>query len=69
MSMDVCDIPNQKDRDLFYDHMGHDPDTNRDNYQCPPAISEATSVWKHLSALNDGEFSFNNFLSEYDNSK
>ena len=47
-------VPNPKDRDLFYDHMGHDPGMNRDNYQCPPAISEATSVWKHLSMLNDG---------------
>lgn len=51
-------IPNSKERDLFYEHMGHDPDTNRDNYQCPPAISEATSVWKHLSTLNDSEIFF-----------
>jgi len=41
----------QKEKDAFYDHMGHSADVNKDNYQCPPAVRTITTVGKRLLEL------------------
>ena len=43
------------DRRIFYDHLGHHVNINRQNYQCPPGVSEIRVMGALLSAL-DGEF-------------
>uniref|UniRef100_A0A8W8MFX8 Uncharacterized protein n=1 Tax=Magallana gigas TaxID=29159 RepID=A0A8W8MFX8_MAGGI len=30
----------QNDRKIFYDHLGHNEAINKDNYQCPPGVTE-----------------------------
>lgn len=48
----ALDVP-EKDRKLFYLHMGHSREINERVYQCPNAIGELTVVAKHLAAFED----------------
>ena len=48
------DVP-QKDRELFYSHMGHSEDINRNVYQAPLAIQEITSMGKQLMQIDEGK--------------
>ena len=43
-----------RERQLFFDHMGHSEATNIENYQCPPALQEITRVGKHLLNIETG---------------
>jgi hypothetical protein len=45
----------ESDRDLFYKHMGHSAQMNRDVYQAPLALSSVTSVGKRLLDIEVGE--------------
>ena len=45
----------QKERQFFYDHMGHSEQTNQSIYQAPPAIMEIVKVGKHLMNIDTGE--------------
>ncbi|XP_063398655.1 uncharacterized protein LOC134683344 isoform X2 [Mytilus trossulus] len=49
----AMDIP-EKERRLFYLHMGHSADMNRDVYQCPESVRITTSVGKALQCLDRG---------------
>ena len=44
----------QKDRELFFSHMGHSENMNRDVYQAPLAIHAITRVGKHLMDIDAG---------------
>ncbi len=46
----------EKDRDLFYKHMGHSAEMNRNVYQAPLALSSVTRVGKNLLEIEGGEF-------------
>ena len=46
----------EKDRALFYAHMGHSEEINRNIYQAPPAIQEITKVGRHLLDIDQGNF-------------
>lgn len=48
-------IHDPTERRLFFEHMGHNPDMNRDNYQCPPALATITKVGKHLISMEQGK--------------
>ena len=41
------DVP-EKDRSIFYKHMGHSQEINTNVYQCPLAVKEFTSVGSYL---------------------
>ena len=43
----TMDLP-KKDREWFFQHMGHSEEINLSIYQAPPAIMELTKVGKHL---------------------
>ncbi|XP_069108879.1 uncharacterized protein [Argopecten irradians] len=45
------DIP-EGERQLFYQHMGHSEQMNKNVYQCPLAVQEVTKVGKFLSNLD-----------------
>ncbi|XP_065932679.1 uncharacterized protein [Magallana gigas] len=44
----------ENDRKIFYDHLGHNEAINKDNYQCPPGVTEVLHMGKFLSSLEDG---------------
>ena len=44
----------EKDRELFYKHMGHSAEMNRDVYQAPLALQSLTHVGKSLLAIESG---------------
>lgn len=44
----------ENDRKIFYDHLGHNETINKDNYQCPPGVTEVLHMGKFLSSLEDG---------------
>ena len=48
----------ERDRKLFYDHMGHSEDVNRDVYQAPLALMGITRIGKQLLDFDKGEFAF-----------
>ena len=48
------DVP-QKDRELFYSHMGHSEDISRNVYQAPLAIQEINRVGKQLMQIDQGK--------------
>lgn len=48
-----------KERELFFSHMGHTKAVNEGTYQYPLAIQELASVGKHLAAFDGG---LKNFL-------
>lgn len=41
----------ENDRKIFYDHLGHNETINKDNYQCPPGVTEVLHMGKFLSSL------------------
>ena len=43
----------ESERLLFYNHMGHSEDVNKNVYQCPPALKELTQVESYLSSLDE----------------
>ena len=43
------------ERQLFYTHMGHSEDINKDIYQAPLAIMSITRVGKQLMQIDGGE--------------
>ncbi len=45
----------EEQRRHFYSHMGHTEQTNRDIYQCPMAIQEATKVGNFFQCLDVGQ--------------
>ena len=45
----------ESDRKIFYDHLGHQEQINKDNYQCPPGLQEIRVMGKFLNAL-DGKY-------------
>ncbi|XP_060085309.1 uncharacterized protein LOC132564693 [Ylistrum balloti] len=47
----ALDIP-ENERRLFYQHMGHSEDINKNVYQCPLAIQEVTKVGKFFENLD-----------------
>ncbi|CAG2215734.1 unnamed protein product [Mytilus edulis] len=49
----AMDIP-EKERRLFYLHMGHSADMNRDVCQCPESVRITTSLGKALQCLDRG---------------
>jgi hypothetical protein len=44
----------ERNRKLFLDHMGHDLDVNKDNYQCPQGIRAITVMGKMLRNMEEG---------------
>ena len=44
-----------KERQSFFDHMGHSADVNINIYQAPPAITEITKVGRYLSVIDGGK--------------
>ena len=48
------DLP-EKERDVFYRHMGHSREINENIYQIPMALQEITKVGKTLIAIDEGE--------------
>ena len=49
----MLDLP-LRDRELFYEHMGHSQATNQNVYQAPPALLEITKDGRHLVDLDNG---------------
>ena len=49
-SLDITD----KERELFYKHMGHSDKINQTIYQTPLALMEVTKVGKHLDKIDKG---------------
>ena len=49
----MLDLP-LRDRELFYEHMGHSQAINQNVYQAPPALLEITKVGRHLIDLDNG---------------
>ena len=47
-------IQDPEERRFFYEHMGHNPDTTRDNYQCPPALMTVLKVGPRLLDMEAG---------------
>ena len=47
---------NSKDQKIFLDHMGHDMNINKDNYQCPPGVQAVCVMGKMLSNADKGNF-------------
>ncbi|KAJ8321248.1 hypothetical protein KUTeg_001199 [Tegillarca granosa] len=53
-SLDMSD----KDRRIFFEHLGHSEKVNKENYQCPPGVNEVRVMGKFLNSLEgDSEFS------------
>lgn len=48
----ALDVP-EKNRRVFYNHMGHSKEINRDVYQCPMAVQEITLIGKFLKKLDE----------------
>lgn len=44
-------------RRIFFDHLGHHENINKENYQCPPGLDEIRVMGKFLNAL-EGKFLF-----------
>ena len=42
----------EKDRNIFYKHMGHSMEINTNVYQCPLAVREITSVGSYLEKID-----------------
>lgn len=51
-SLDISD----KDRALFYKHMGHSEKINQTIYQAPATVMEVTGVGKHLQMIDSGNY-------------
>lgn len=49
----ALDVP-ESERELFYKHMGHSADMNRDVYQAPLALQGVTKVGKNLMKFSGG---------------
>ena len=49
----TLDLP-EKDKQLFYDHMGHSASVNEAIYQAPLALMELTKVGKNLKCIDEG---------------
>ena len=47
------------DQKMFYDHMGHSKNINKNIYQAPPALLEITRVGKHLAEIDEGILFYN----------
>ncbi len=45
--LDMC----EKDRRIFFSHLGHSEAINRDNYQCPPGLNEIEVMGRFLTSL------------------
>jgi hypothetical protein len=43
----------EKDRQLFYSHMGHSDSVNKNIYQAPLAHQEVTRVGRHLKEIDE----------------
>lgn len=39
---------------IFLEHLGHDLDVNKENYQCPPGIKTVCVMGKMLKDLDEG---------------
>ena len=50
----AIDVP-ERDRQLFYKHMGHSDAVNSNVYQAPLAHQEITHVGRHLCEIDNGE--------------
>ena len=55
------DMP-EKERQLFYSHMGHSKDMNEQVYQAPQALMEISKIGKNLQKIDQG----NKYLSYQD---
>ena len=49
----MLDFP-LRDRELFYEHMGHSQAINQNIYQAPPVLLEITKVGQYLIDLDNG---------------
>ena len=43
---------------MFFSHMGHSEQMNKDIYQAPPAIHEITKVGRCLLEIDEGNYQF-----------
>ena len=48
----------EKDREVFYSHMGHSSEVNKNVYQCPPAFSKLQQVGSFLAQVDDNRRNF-----------
>ena len=55
-------VADPKERQYFFDHMGHAEEMNKNNYQCPPAIMAITKVGKHLLGIDNCELLLTNTI-------
>lgn len=58
----ALDVP-EKDRQLFYKHMGHSAHINANVYQCPPGEQEKIIVGRYLAEM-DARYG-NNWLNMF----
>ena len=49
--MDMTDGEKQ----MFYNHMGHSKEMNKQRYQCPPAVKELTTIGKLYDCIDKGK--------------
>lgn len=57
---------NDNDRELFYKHMGHSAQMNREVYQAPLALAGITNVGRNLLNIESGGLSTLFLISHYD---
>jgi len=48
----------EHDRRIFFDHMGHEENINKENYQCPPGVRTVKVMGAFLRNLDEGTHSF-----------
>ena len=53
----ALDLP-EKDREVFFKHMGHSKEINENTYQVPLALMEITKVGRHLLNFDSSMFNF-----------
>ena len=47
-----------EDQRIFLDHMGHEANINRDNYQCPLGLKEVQVMGKVLNSIDTSGYYF-----------
>ena len=49
---------NHGDQKIVHDHMGHDANINKENYQCPAGVNEIRVMGQYLTSINVGMLTF-----------
>ena len=49
---------NPGDQKIFYDHMGHDANINKENYQCPAGVNKLRVMGQFLTSIDVGMLTF-----------